>query len=225
MRAAILAVLFASACAEAPAIPLRAIPSDGAPIESSIAGSRFSAVIDITTSDSCSQSWAVFASRASVVLSLDEGGGARACRGLGYDYTGGGWDEGQDTRHLEQQQGFRGRWREDAGEIRIALEPNDGVCTPTPDAASELRGWSLRCRDVTGQELFSAIAERVLACTIDAGDGTGFLAHGIFGEGPHLFLGAGPGLHVSALDDNTAGRNEHRVTLAETPVGESSWRR
>ena len=158
MRTSWLSILPAAmvvACARKP--PVRDLPP-GVHLVTPRAG-RYAMLLESEQRGGCSQSHFYSTSRASLVLTLDEEGGASGCRGRKWtstvasnDFDEDGMpapDAHPDVTELMEQQGMRGTWRLSSGGgdvLRIDLALDDSICPPKRNAASlEARPWSLEC--------------------------------------------------------------------------------
>jgi hypothetical protein len=145
---ALIAMAIAMACARAPTI--HALP-DGVRV-SSLGAGRYAMLLEGEERGGCSMSNFFSASRASIVLSLDDDGSATGCRGRRWISTVesnmplGETDPHPDVTELVEQQGMRGTWRTSGDALRIDLALDDSVCPRSRNAASEdARPWSIEC--------------------------------------------------------------------------------
>jgi hypothetical protein len=144
-RALFLGSWLLASCARSP-LPPHALPT-GVHVTPPHGG-RWAMVLETEHTGGCSMSSFVSSSRASIVLSLADDGGAVGCRGRRWisTMTSNEGEPRPDVTELVEQQGMRGTWRTVGDALRIDLALDDGVCAPMRNAKSEeARPWSLEC--------------------------------------------------------------------------------
>jgi hypothetical protein len=233
---ALVSLSHALACAR-PSLPSRAL-ADGVRVASPPGAGRYAMILDAEEHGGCSQSHFDSASRASIVLSLDDDGGASGCRGrrwtsiVASNMPLGEEDPHPDTTQLVEQQGMRGRWREVGDALRIDLALDDTVCPPTRNAASlEARPWSLECVAVAPSKAgldaekleppFPALACKLVDFPRDVGVGAYPHDAGYTVAEPFLFFGRDT---IFLAPDPGVVIEEHAYG-ALSPDGMRTWKR
>jgi hypothetical protein len=164
---------------------------------------------------SCSQSWAVYSARTAMVLTLEPGGTARACREKRADTRdpGGAWRE-------EDRLGMIGSWSASGAWITLSLKATAGACEGAHfSARAESADWELRCTQAI-PPAEAGLPGRPLVCQFTRsvyGDALGFQVFSLL-PGPEAWIVLGEGAGLSIVQDD--GEPWGPLTLTITPLSE-----